>query len=193
MTFTATVTANSPGSGTPTGTVTFYDGTNVLGIGTLNSSGKATFTTSALAVGRHSITAVYGGNTNYTTSTSSALTQTVIQDPTTTTVSASQISVPPGTRGDIHSGGRGESPRFGHPDANGNLLRWIDGAGYGGPGQLRRCYVHRNLDDAGQAQDHRGLQRRYELRQQYFVGADRDSDVTNLGCTDAGEATQDLR
>ena len=45
MTFTATVTANSPGSGTPTGTVTFYDGTNVLGIGTLSSSGKAKFTT----------------------------------------------------------------------------------------------------------------------------------------------------
>ena len=65
VTFTATVTANRPGSGTPTGTVTFNDGTNVLGIGTLNSSGKATFTTSELAVGMHSITVVYGGDTNY--------------------------------------------------------------------------------------------------------------------------------
>ena len=120
VTFTATVTASSPGSGTPTGTVTFYDGTNVLGIGTLSSSGKARFTTSALAVGRHSITAEYGGNTNDTTSTSRALTQTVIDDDH----HRQRLAILRGTRhaGDIHSGGRGESPRFGHQDANGNLL-----------------------------------------------------------------------
>ena len=40
VTFTATVTANRRGSGTPTGTVTYYDGTNVLGICTLNRSGR---------------------------------------------------------------------------------------------------------------------------------------------------------
>ena len=34
-TFTATVTASSPGSGTPTGTVTFMDGTTAIGTGTL--------------------------------------------------------------------------------------------------------------------------------------------------------------
>ena len=115
VTFTATVTANSPGSGTPTGTVTFYDGTNVLGMGTLNSSGKATFTTSALATGTHSITAEYGGNTNYTTSTSSALTQTVNQDPTTTGVSASQTSVPPGTRVTFTAAVEAKAPGSGIP------------------------------------------------------------------------------
>jgi len=56
--------------------VTFKDGTTVLGTKTL-SSGKATLTTSALAVGKHSITAVYGGNANFNGSTSPAFVQTV--------------------------------------------------------------------------------------------------------------------
>ncbi|EET89493.1 Fibronectin type III domain protein [Clostridium carboxidivorans P7] len=70
VTFTATV----PGGAT--GTVTFKDGSTTLGTGTL-SSGTATFSISALAVGSHSITAVYGGDANYNGSTSSALTQVV--------------------------------------------------------------------------------------------------------------------
>ena len=82
------VIAASPGTGTPTGTVTFKDGSTTLGTGTL-SGGTATFSTSQLAVGPNSITAVYGGDTNFTTSTSSALTQTVNQDGTTTTVTSS--------------------------------------------------------------------------------------------------------
>jgi hypothetical protein len=77
VTFTATVTANSPGSGLATGTVTFMDGSVTLGTGTLNSSGQATFTTSSLAVGNHSITAVYTGDNNFVTSTSTVLTQKV--------------------------------------------------------------------------------------------------------------------
>jgi hypothetical protein len=47
VTFTATAAAVAPGSGTPTGTVTFKNGTTVLGTGTL-SGGKATFATSVL-------------------------------------------------------------------------------------------------------------------------------------------------
>ena len=56
--------------------MTFKDGTTVLGTKTL-SSGRATLTTSILAVGWHSITAVYGGNANFTGSTSPALIQTI--------------------------------------------------------------------------------------------------------------------
>ena len=78
VTFTATVRIVSPGVGTPTGTVTFKDGATTLGTGTL-SGGVATLTVpstspviAALAVGTHSITASYGGDTNDLTSTSSA-------------------------------------------------------------------------------------------------------------------------
>ena len=70
------VTQTAPTSSTPTGSVTFKDGTTVLGTKTL-SSGKATFTTSTLAVGKHSITAVYGGNADFAGSKSPVLTQTV--------------------------------------------------------------------------------------------------------------------
>ena len=74
VTFTATVAPEY--SGTPTGKVTFYDGTKKLGIGTL-SGGAATLTTTKLAAGTHNITATYGGSTNFVGSRSAPLTQTV--------------------------------------------------------------------------------------------------------------------
>jgi hypothetical protein len=70
------VSAAAPGAGTPTGTVTFYDGVAPLGTGTL-SGGKATLSTKTLAVGSHSITVTYGGDANFLGSTSAVLTQTV--------------------------------------------------------------------------------------------------------------------
>ncbi len=78
VTFTATVTAVSPGSGAPTApqTITFMDGANELGTGTLNN-GVATLTTTSLAIGSHSVTAVYSGDTDFTGSTSNALSQSV--------------------------------------------------------------------------------------------------------------------
>lgn len=88
VTFTATIGAAAPGSGTPTGTVTFKDGTTTLGTATL-AGGAATFTTSALAVGSHSITAVYGGDANFGASTSGALGQAVNQDNSAATVVSS--------------------------------------------------------------------------------------------------------
>jgi hypothetical protein len=73
VTFTATVGA----SGTLTGTVTFRDGTAILGTGTLNASRQAMLTTSALAFGSHSITAQYSGDPSFGGSTSAGLVQTV--------------------------------------------------------------------------------------------------------------------
>jgi hypothetical protein len=84
-TFTAVVTS---AGGIPTGTVTFRDGAVTLGPGTLNGSGQATFSTSTLTAGTHSITAAYGGDTNFLGSTSSALSQTVTQATTTTTLTS---------------------------------------------------------------------------------------------------------
>ena len=77
VTFTATVAGNPVVSCKPTGTVTFKDGSTTLGTGTLNSSGQATFPTSTLSAGNHSITVVYGADSNFNGSTSTVLTQSV--------------------------------------------------------------------------------------------------------------------
>src|SRR6266550_1788391 len=86
VTFTATVTSSA--TGTPTGTVTFQEGAAALGTGTL-SGGKATFTTSGLTAGTHSITAIYGGDASFTISTSPVLMQTINSTASTSSVVAS--------------------------------------------------------------------------------------------------------
>ena len=75
VTLTATVTDASAGStGTPTGTLSFYDGTSLLGTGAL-TSGVATLSTTALNAGAsNAITAVYGGDTNFTGSSTTSST-----------------------------------------------------------------------------------------------------------------------
>jgi len=74
---------------TPTGTVTFMDGATILGTGSLNGSGQATFNTNALAAGNHSITAIFGGDLVYAGSASSVLTQSVNQNSSTVSVASS--------------------------------------------------------------------------------------------------------
>jgi ELWxxDGT repeat protein len=64
VTITATV-APVVDSGTPTGTVTFLDGSTTLATSVmLNGAGVATFSTSTLKAGTHRITAVYSGDTH---------------------------------------------------------------------------------------------------------------------------------
>jgi hypothetical protein len=75
VTFTATVTSGAPG--TPTGTVTFKDGSKKLATIDLNSAGQAVFTTSSLAKGSHSMTAQYSGDGARDGSTSAVVVQTV--------------------------------------------------------------------------------------------------------------------
>ena len=82
VTFTATVTANAPGSGTPTGTVDFYDTTTSTDLtpgGIALSSATAAFTTTSLAVGSHTIKATYSGDTNFITSSASTNSVTIGQ------------------------------------------------------------------------------------------------------------------
>jgi hypothetical protein len=73
----ATPTAKvSSTAGTPTGSVNFFNGTTQLGSATL-SGGMATYTTSALTAGSYTITAQYAGDSNFTSATSNAVTETV--------------------------------------------------------------------------------------------------------------------
>ena len=87
VTFTATLS----GGASPSGAVTFKDGATTLGTGTISGT-TASFTTTALSVGAHSIAAVYGGDTNNATATSAAVTVTVGQVAPTITVSASDTT-----------------------------------------------------------------------------------------------------
>ena len=83
VTFTAVTKAGSSGS------VTFLDGTTVIGVGAINASGIATFTTATLAIGSHPITASYAGDTNFTGETSAVLTEVVGKLPSATAVTQS--------------------------------------------------------------------------------------------------------
>jgi hypothetical protein len=95
VTFTAVL---SPVTGTggalvPSGTVTFVADGNSIGTGTLGSNGQATFNTSALTVGTHTITTTYAGDGNFNGS-NGTLNQQVINQiggtATTTTLLSSQ-------------------------------------------------------------------------------------------------------
>jgi hypothetical protein len=88
FTLTATVSPSVPNGET----VTFLAGSNTIGTGK-TASGKATFTVSPMGAGSASVTAKYAGDSNYATSTSSALTQVVNLHSTTTTVTSSAATV----------------------------------------------------------------------------------------------------
>jgi Bacterial Ig-like domain (group 3)/FG-GAP-like repeat len=85
--FTATV---SSGSGTPPGTVIFFDGSTSLGSATL-VNGHGSISTSVLQAGSHSITAVYQGSLKFNSSVSAPLPQ-VVNPATTTTSLASSLN-----------------------------------------------------------------------------------------------------
>jgi hypothetical protein len=73
--FTAAVGVVAPGAGVPTGSVTFtIDGTAQL---VPLSNGQATFATSTLGAGNHTISAAYSGDGNFNASTSAVLSYTV--------------------------------------------------------------------------------------------------------------------
>jgi hypothetical protein len=85
LTFTATVSSLS---GTPTGRVTFKNGSATLATTTL-SGGVATFTTTTLSVGTKSITVAYNGNASFSGSTSAPLSQVVNKATSTVTLISS--------------------------------------------------------------------------------------------------------
>ena len=94
VTFTANIVTVG---GTPTGTVTFYDGTNLLGnttlTGTSGTSGIAALTVATLTPGNHTVTARYVGDTDDQTSTSAAITEQIVQSVGVTLVSSANPSL----------------------------------------------------------------------------------------------------
>jgi hypothetical protein len=95
--FTATLTSGIA----PAGSISFYDGTALLGPGTL-TAGVATYSTSSLAAGSHSITAVFAGNADYAAVTSAPVVE-VIEDFTLGAASggSTSVTVSPGGTADF--------------------------------------------------------------------------------------------
>jgi hypothetical protein len=125
VTFAATVQPAT--SGTPTGTVQFKDGGVNLGSAVALSGGVAVLATSGLSVASHTITAVYSGDSNYTTSTSSALVQSVLTlAPSVTTVSSSSTPSQPnvGVSWTATISGAGGTP-------TGTVQFTVDGSNFG--------------------------------------------------------------
>jgi sugar lactone lactonase YvrE len=88
---TATLTTAGGQGVLPTGSVSFYAGTSLIGTATINSGGIAslpTGTATPIPAGLQTVTAVYSGDTNYTTVTSSAITLYVKANTTTSIASS---------------------------------------------------------------------------------------------------------
>jgi subtilisin family serine protease len=86
LTFTANLTPTSA-----TGTVVFFDGSIAISGDVTLVGGSASFTTSSLPFGIHSITAQYSGDANFNASTSAAFSQTV-NNPKTNSVTSLSLS-----------------------------------------------------------------------------------------------------
>ncbi|MBA3922835.1 MAG: Ig-like domain repeat protein [Nostocaceae cyanobacterium] len=86
ITFISTVTPGTTGISTPTGKVNFFDGDTLLSEGTLDAKGVASFTTNKLSTGKRNIKAVYAGDNNFLTITSTPLNETI--NPISTVITA---------------------------------------------------------------------------------------------------------
>ncbi len=93
MTFTAHVAPS-----TASGTVIFSDGGTAFGAGTL-SGGVATFTTTAFAVGTHSIAATYGGDSKDAASASASVSVGVTASSLKIAASTSSLTITQGNTG----------------------------------------------------------------------------------------------
>ena len=91
VTYTASVTAGVVGSGSPTGTVSFFDSSTLLGSAPIQS-GEASITVPSLSVTTHTIIAIYSGDSHFNPHTAAPLTQRVQQAPTQISFSFTQGS-----------------------------------------------------------------------------------------------------
>lgn len=127
VTFRATVARAAGGTGVPTGSVTFLDGTTPLGTDPL-AAGVATFTTTALGLGSHAITARYLGDPNFAVSSGTATesVQGANRAPTATRLTATPDSSAPGQADTFTAFINFNRTGAGHP--SGTVTFTIDGS-----------------------------------------------------------------
>jgi autotransporter-associated beta strand protein len=132
VTLTATV---SGAAGTPTGSVTFFDGATALGTAPLDGNGQATLTTAALAVGDHTLTVSYNGDGGglFAGSTSDVLTQTVAPAAVTLALAADANPADPGQTVNLSVTVAAAAPGAGTPTG---FVTFLDGDTVLGTAQL---------------------------------------------------------
>jgi predicted secreted protein len=115
VTLTASVSPTTEGGPTPTGTVTFREGTTVLASAKLSDKGIATFSSSSLSVGGHLITAAYGGDTHNAAGESLGLTETIDKASTQVVLTSSASPAPYGSSGYLQAAVKVVAPGSGTP------------------------------------------------------------------------------
>jgi phospholipase/lecithinase/hemolysin len=95
VTFVATVNSSF---GTPTGVVTFSDGSTAIGTAQLVGN-TATFTTSSLTAGTHSISATYGATQYFTASTSNPVSEVVTAPALVASINPTALTITSGATG----------------------------------------------------------------------------------------------
>lgn len=101
ITLSASVAASA--SAVSSGTVSFYDGSVLLGTGTLSSSGQAILVTSSLATGTHPLTAVFPATALFATSTSAVVQEVILPAISTFTLALapSTLTIGSGHQGSV--------------------------------------------------------------------------------------------
>ena len=96
--------ALSTTTGVPTGSITLLDGGTVLSVVPLSTAGSAAFTTSAMALGTHPLTAVYSGDGNFLPGTSTIVNIVVgtASDFTLAATGATSQAIPAGSLATFH-------------------------------------------------------------------------------------------
>ncbi|WP_435747079.1 Ig-like domain-containing protein [Nocardioides sp. SYSU DS0663] len=135
VTFTATVAVVAPGAGAPSGTVTFTDGSTVLGTAEISSATdfRATLTTDDLRVAQHAIVATYDGDENFLGS-SRSITQRVDRAQTSTVVTSSANPAQSGQGVTFEAEVTPVAPGAGAP--SGTVTFTVNGAPLGEPAEV---------------------------------------------------------
>lgn len=132
VTFTAAVSVLAPGAGSPSGTITFTDGSTVLGTADVDSStgGVGSITVDDLGVGQHAIVATYDGDNSFNGSNGSVA-QKVQRAQTSTVVTSSANPSQSGQGVRFTAQVSPVAPGAGNP--TGTVQFTVNGANLGGP------------------------------------------------------------
>jgi hypothetical protein len=137
VTFTATVSPVAPGGGSPTGTVTFLNGSTPIGAATLSAGAdgdQASIELSNLDLGDNLITASYAGDSNFIASASATVDQSVqAAPPIVGTSTAVTSSTSPSVFGQSVSFSATVTPASGSEVPTGTVQFAVDGTNLGGP------------------------------------------------------------